>query len=223
MIKINELNRIAIGLIIGFAWLFHYSLISQHYEFAGGMRYDERFGITFSQRVYKTISLEQNLLAENEYSNYSFFLFVRNHQPLITSRFNWYYGGGLGLIRLKETVDLLPKSTPAISLQTGIEFSIKRLVLAAGVEPVFYSGREDFKFNMNAAISAKYAFIPKKKPRKPTFKERIFGKSGDKRKDAKKQSDKKKSSTKISKKATEVSKAESDEEKNWWEFWKKKR
>lgn len=211
------MNRIAIGLIIGFACLFHYPLISQHYEFAGGIRWDENFGITFSQRVYKTMSLEQNLLAENEYFNYSFFIYARNHKPLITSRFNWYYGGGLGLIRLKETPELPPKSTPALSLQTGIEFSIKRLVLSVGVEPVFYSSREDLKFNMNSVISAKYAFIPKKKPVKPTLKERIFGKSSDNRKDTKKQSARKKSS-KSRKIETEGSKAETDNEKKWWEF-----
>jgi hypothetical protein len=180
------LRKIAIGVIFVFALLTGLKLEAQHYEFAGGIRWGERFGITFSQRVYKNLSLEQNLLAENAISNYSLFIYVRNHEPLITSRFNWYYGGGLGLIRLKETIDLPPKSAPALSLQTGIEFNIKRLVLSAGVEPVFYSAREDFKFNMNNAISAKYVFIPKKKPKKPTLKERIFGKSGDKKKDTKK-------------------------------------
>ncbi|MEZ4908850.1 MAG: hypothetical protein R2771_14700 [Saprospiraceae bacterium] len=154
---------------------------SQKYDVAGGIRWGGDFGLTAVERVKDNITLEQNLIAENDISNYSLMLLGRYHRPLITSRFNWFVGGGLDFIRLKGDDERESKTTFGPVLQTGLELTIDRIVLDVSVEPVFYNDNSDFKFKMGKAFSVKYIFIKKKSKVNKKFSD-IFKKKNKKKK-----------------------------------------
>ena len=170
-----------------FIFLFVASTVSelsgQKYDFAGGLRWGGNFGLSLSERVYNNITLEQNFNAEDDKFNYTLFLLVRSHKRLLTNRFNWFYGGGPGLLNLKENDNLPSKNTLALGLQTGLEITLGRLTIAGALEPFFYSDRSEFRFNMDGVVSAKYVIIKRKSEWKENLKDKFSKKKKTKKSD----------------------------------------
>jgi hypothetical protein len=166
-----------------FVIFFNSGLSGQKYDFAGGLRWGGNFGFTLSERIINNITLEQNLNAEDEKFNYSVLLMARHHKRLLTNRFNWFYGGGAGLLNLKEKNNFPSKNTLALGLQTGLEFTVGRVSISGTLEPLFYSDRSDFRFNMNEVISAKYVIIKRKSEWKENLKDRFSKKKKSKKSD----------------------------------------
>lgn len=167
--------------IFMFIFFLNPDISGQKYDFAGGLRWGGNFGFTLSERIINNITLEQNLNAEDEKFNYSLLFMARHHKRLLTNRFNWFYGGGAGIMNLKEKNNFPSKNTLAIGLQTGLEFTVGRISISGALEPLFYSDRSDFRFNMNEVISAKYVIIKRKSEWKENLKDKFSKKKKSKK------------------------------------------
>lgn len=154
-------NKLIIVLIIIFL---NIDANAQKYYLAGGLRYGSNLGLTISELVYDKVTLEQDIISSYGDLNYSGFLLGRYHQHLISSRFNLFFGGGLGVFRLKSTQNSPAKTVFGPALKAGLELTVSRITISASLEPVYYNSRKDDKFFIDKAISAKYVFI--KKPSK---------------------------------------------------------
>ena len=155
--------------IVFFTFLSINFATAQKYDLAAGIRWGNEFGLTFAERIHDKVTLEQNLIAQNEYSNYSLMLLGRYHKSLITSRFNLFLGGGIDIIRLKGNNDVESKTTFGPVLQGGLELTISRFVIGASLEPVFYNGLDDYQFSFDKVMSVKYVIIKKKTKMKRKF------------------------------------------------------
>ena len=167
--------------LILFLFLTSTVINGQKYDFAGGLRWGGNFGFTFSERIINNVTLEQNLNAENEKYNYAIFLYARHHSRLLTNRFNWFYGGGPGLLNLKEKNDLPSVNSFALGLQTGLEFTVGRISIAGMLEPAFYSERSEFRFSMAQVVSARYVIIKRKSEWKENLKDKFSKKKKSKK------------------------------------------
>ncbi len=135
---------------------------AQKYNFAGGLRWGGNLGLSLSERVAKRVTLEQNITSENESYYYSFSALARYHQPLITNRFNWFYGGGFGIVGIKET-DRYPESTAtSFVLQTGLEYTISRATFYVALEPYTFLANSRLRFKIDKMFSIKYVIIKRK-------------------------------------------------------------
>ncbi len=135
---------------------------AQKYNFAGGLRWGGNLGLSLSERVARRVTLEQNILSENDSYYYYLSALVRYHQPLITNRFNWFYGGGFGIVGIKET-DIYPESTAtSFVLQTGLEYTINRATFYVALEPYTFLANSHLRFKMDKMFSIKYVIIKRK-------------------------------------------------------------
>jgi hypothetical protein len=167
------MNKSVFLMVMWFSIFSAVNMSGQKYDFAGGLRWGGNFGFTFSERIINNVTLEQNLNAETEKYNFGVFLFARHHKRLLTNRFNWFYGGGPGLLNLKEKNNLPAVNSLALGLQTGLEFTVGRISIAGVLEPVFYSDRSDFRFSMGQVVSAKYVIIKRKSEWKENLKDKF--------------------------------------------------
>jgi len=163
---------------------------AQKYNLAAGLRWGGDFGISVSERIAKRWTLEQNINAEDQYNYYSVFAIAKYHQPIVTKRFNLFYGGGPGIVRVKETGEFEEASCLSILGQTGLEFTINRISIYGALEPYFYNTAAGGRFKMHKVVSVKYVIVK----RKSRWREKLN----------KKLKWKKKSKNK----------------KPWWKFWK---
>ncbi|HHH52337.1 MAG TPA: hypothetical protein ENK91_01645, partial [Bacteroidetes bacterium] len=113
--------------VVGLIFFVSTNVFSQKYNFAAGLRWGGDFGISVSERIANKWTLEQNINAEDQYNYYSAFVLARYHQPIVTNRFNWFYGGGPGIVRVKETGDYPEATSLSLLGQTGLEFTINRV------------------------------------------------------------------------------------------------
>jgi len=168
-------------------------LFGQKYDLNVGVRWGGNFGISISERIGNKLTLEQNFNSEDLSNYYSVFALVKYHHPLITKRFNWFYGGGPGIVRIKETSDY-PESTKfSVALQTGLEHTIRRMTIYIALEPYSYISNSNIRFKMYKTFAIKYVFIKRKAKWKKKLKS-VFSKKKHKKKSKK---------------------------KPWWKIWKK--
>ena len=167
---------------------------AQKYNLAGGLRWGGDLGISLTERIGKRITLEQNFNSADENHYYSLFAVARYHQPLVTKRFNWFYGGGAGIVGVKKT-DSAPESNSfSLILQTGLEYTIKRATFYVALEPYAYTNNKNPRFYMHKVFSLKYVIFKRKLKWKKNFKDMF----------------------KLKKKKNDNTKP-----KPWWKFWKK--
>jgi len=135
---------------------------AQKYNVAAGIRWGGNLGLSFSERIAKKVTLEQNITSENENYYYALSALVRYHQPLITKRFNWFYGGGVGIVGIKET-DKYPESTAtSLVLQTGLEYTLGRATFYVALEPYGFLANSHLRFKMDKMFSIKYVILKRK-------------------------------------------------------------
>ncbi|HEB62781.1 MAG TPA: hypothetical protein ENI82_06485 [Bacteroidetes bacterium] len=170
---------------------------AQKYNLAAGLRWGGDFGLSISERIAKRWTLEQNINSEDENNYYSAFAIAKYHQPIVTSRFNWFYGGGPGMVRVKETPEYKEATSLSLLIQTGLEFTIKRVNLYAALEPYFYNTNSGARFKMHEVFAVKYVIIKRKSKWKQKMNKRFKWKK------------KKKKNT--------------DSDIPWWKFWEKKK
>jgi len=93
---------------------------------------------------------------------------LERHHPIISKRFNYYYGGGLSLGReesfiknsiTKEITQTYGNSTTGLDLIGGIEMTIANTTISLDYKPNFnMTGREEF-FRGQVGISARMVLV----------------------------------------------------------------
>ncbi len=158
-VRISQLQMVFIFLL---SILVFDSTNAQKYNLAAGLRWGGNLGLCVSERVAKRVTLEQNITSENANYYYSIAALVKYHQPLITNRFNWFYGGGIGIVGIKENVKYPESTATSFVLQTGLEYTIRRATFYVALEPYTFLANSHLRFRIDKMFSIKYVFIKRK-------------------------------------------------------------
>lgn len=171
--KLGMKNFVAILLI---AFLTQTSF-SQSYNTAGGARLGDDFGVTLKQRIGKRTTLEGIYMGGLISNDYNAGVLVEQHFPLISKRFNFYLGAGIGSRwNHIENTDKEFIQHYSVPMTFGLEFTIGRLNLSADVMPHFIMDKTvDKRFVSGSAFSLRYVFVKRKREKK----DGVFKKIGD--------------------------------------------
>jgi hypothetical protein len=165
---------------------------AQRYGTALGLRFgnsdlNRTVGLTVQQRIIEHVTLEA--IIQSDFSRNTYLsLLLEKHRPIISKRFNYYYGAGLGLGNeesfvknrgTKEIIHTYGNGTFGVDLIAGIELTLANAVIALDYKPnINLSGREEF-FRGQVGISAR-AVLVKSKEQKRRQKERQRAKKSSK-------------------------------------------
>ncbi|HRD82250.1 MAG: hypothetical protein IAE84_19870 [Saprospiraceae bacterium] len=139
---------------------------AQSYFTAGGLRMGTDWGLTLQQRVAKKTSVELILQTNFRRKEGMFTLLGEQHIPLISKRFNLYYGGGIhkGWYTEKPLygVDEPEISGPfGITAIGGAELTIGRLNLSYDVKPALNISGGSNVIYLQSGVSARYVIAKK--------------------------------------------------------------
>lgn len=148
---------------------------AQRYGTAAGLRlgsndFSKTVGITAQQRILKNITIEG--IAQSDFSrNTTLHLLLERHRPIISKRFNYYYGLGYSLgweesnIKNPATMEIITtygNNTNGIDLIGGIEMTILKTTVSLDYKPNFnMSGREEF-YRGQVGISVRTVIVKSK-------------------------------------------------------------
>ncbi|GAB2610945.1 hypothetical protein GCM10026987_05860 [Belliella aquatica] len=148
---------------------------AQRYGTAAGLRlgsndFSRTVGITAQQRILKNITIEG--IAQSDFSrNTTLHLLLERHRPIISKRFNYYYGLGYSLgweesnIKNPATMEIITtygNNTNGIDLIGGIEMTILNTTVSLDYKPNFnMSGREEF-YRGQVGISVRTVIVKSK-------------------------------------------------------------
>lgn len=152
---------------------------AQRYGTAVGLRLGNSgegrtFGISAQQRIIDHISLEGILQSDFNLNTTLSFL-LEKHNPIISKRFNYYYGAGVSFGREsstykddvnKELVQTYGNSTVGVDLIGGLELTVANTVISLDYKPnVNISGRNEF-YRGQVGISARVVLVKSKEQKK---------------------------------------------------------
>lgn len=157
---------------------------SQRYGTALGLRFgnsefNRTVGLTLQQRLAERITLE-GILQSDFSRNTTLSILAQKHSPIISKRFNYYYGAGIAFgneesfVKQPDTNEIVHtygNSTIGVDLITGIELTVANAVIALDYKPnINLSGRSEF-YRGQVGISARTVLV-KSKEQKRRQKER---------------------------------------------------
>ncbi|SIS77404.1 hypothetical protein [Belliella pelovolcani] len=148
---------------------------AQRYGTAAGLRlgsndYSRTLGLTAKQRILKHTTLEG--IIQSDFSrNTTMHLLLEQHKPIISKRFNYYYGLGYSFgweesqVKNPATMEIITtygNATNGIDLIAGIEMTVLNTTISLDYKPNFnMSGREEF-FRGQVGISARTVLVKSK-------------------------------------------------------------
>jgi hypothetical protein len=148
---------------------------AQRYGTAAGLRlgsndFSRTIGITAQQRLLKNITIEG--IAQSDFNrNTTLHVLLERHKPIISKRFNYYYGFGYSLgweesnIKNSATMEIITtfgNNTNGIDLVGGIEMTILNTTVSLDYKPNFnMSGREEF-YRTQVGISVRTVLVKSK-------------------------------------------------------------
>lgn len=173
---------------------------AQRYGTAVGLRFGNNnlsrtVGLTAQQRITKGLTVE-GIIQSDFKRNTTFTALLEKHRPIISKRFNYYYGvgGSFGkeesFVKDEESNQILHtygNSTAGIDLIGGLELTLLNTAISIDYKPnINLVGREEF-FRGQVGISARMVLVKSKeqkkkqrqrqkdknKSKKVTFKEQI--------------------------------------------------
>ncbi|PZX54111.1 hypothetical protein [Algoriphagus chordae] len=152
---------------------------AQRYGTAVGLRFGNNnlyrtVGLTAQQRITKRISIE-GILQSDFKLNTTFSALMEKHHPIISKRFNYYYGfgGSFGVeesfIKDEETKQILHtygNTTVGVDLIGGLELTLLNAVISLDYKPnINLVGREEF-YRGQVGISARMVVVKSKEQKK---------------------------------------------------------
>lgn len=148
---------------------------SQRYGTAFGLRFgnseiSRTIGLTFQQRIVDRVTAEAIL--QSDFSrNTTLSILGEFHRPIISKRFNYYYGAGLSFGNeesfvknpsTKEIIHTYGNPTTGIDLIAGVELTVANAVISLDYKPnINLVGREEF-FRGQVGISARTVLVKSK-------------------------------------------------------------
>ncbi|MCH7399146.1 hypothetical protein MM236_14170 [Belliella sp. DSM 107340] len=162
-------------LLLSFFLFFSNVTFGQRYGTAAGLRlgsndFSRTVGITAQQRILKHVTLEG--IIQSDFSrNTTMHLLIEKHKPIISKRFNYYYGLGYSLgweesnVKNPATMEVVTtygNNTNGIDLIAGIEMTVLNTTISLDYKPNFnMSGREEF-YRGQVGISARTVIVKSK-------------------------------------------------------------
>lgn len=152
---------------------------AQRYGTAFGVRLgnsdiNRTVGLSLQQRVADRITIE-GILQSDFSRNTTFSILGEKHHPIISKRFNYYYGGGVSFGNeesfvknpsTKEIIHTYGNATTGIDLIAGIEMTLANAVISLDYKPNFnLAGREEF-YRGQVGISARTVLVKSKEQKK---------------------------------------------------------
>ena len=140
-------------------------LSAQSYNTTLGLRMGTDWGLTVQQRILKRITIEGIIQSSARRDEAVISLLLEKHMPVLTRRFNIYYGAGLHKGWIEQPLraeDAIPNPF-GLSLIAGGEMTLLRLNLSYDIKPVinFTGGTSSMYFQ--SGISIRYVLNKKKK------------------------------------------------------------
>lgn len=169
------LRKITPFILLGLFILISSQSNAQRYGTAAGLRlgsndYSRTVGITAQQRILKNVTLE-GIVQSDFNRNTTLHLLLEKHKPIISKRFNYYYGLGYSLgweesnIKnpiTKEIITTYGNNTNGIDLIGGIEMTILNTTVSLDYKPNFnMSGKEEF-YRGQVGISVRTVIVKSK-------------------------------------------------------------
>ncbi|HMN90901.1 MAG TPA: hypothetical protein PKD70_01230 [Saprospiraceae bacterium] len=131
---------------------------AQSYNTALGMRLGTDWGVTLQQRIANRTTLEVLLQSSLQREEVLLTVMGEQHLPVISRRFNIYYGGGLhkGWINETDRNDE-PYANPfGVTFIGGIEMSLARLNISYDFKPAINITGGQHNFYTQTGISLRY-------------------------------------------------------------------
>lgn len=169
------LRKITPFILLGLFILISSQSNAQRYGTAAGLRlgsndYSRTVGITAQQRILKNVTVE-GIVQSDFNRNTTLHLLLEKHKPIISKRFNYYYGLGYSLgweesnIKnpiTKEIITTYGNNTNGIDLIGGIEMTILNTTVSLDYKPNFnMSGKEEF-YRGQVGISVRTVIVKSK-------------------------------------------------------------
>lgn len=154
-------------------------VFAQRYGTALGLRFgnseiSRTVGLTLQQRVLDRVTLEG--IIQSDFSrNTTFSLLAQKHSPIISKRFNLYYGAGIAFGKeesfvkdsgTNEIIHTYGNSTIGVDMIGGIELTIVGAVISLDYKPnINLTGREEF-YRGQIGISARTVLVKSKEQKR---------------------------------------------------------
>ncbi len=169
------MKKIFLTIAIAFVAINTYA---QSYNTALGIRLEDDFKFSISQRVFNHTTLESNL-SDGLFSNRKYAsLAIKQHHNIITRRLNFFVGAGYygqSLLNEKDEVQDFTFKNQGILTTFGAEMTIGRLNVSVDYSPQYslssdYTGK---RLSADSAISLKYV-LWKRQSKAKKFIKNIF-------------------------------------------------
>lgn len=154
-------------------------LLAQRYGTAAGVRLgnsqlSRTVGLSVQQRIVERVTVE-GILQSDFSRNTTLSVLAKKHSPIISKRFNYYYGGGIAFgreesfIKNDETMQVdhtFGNATVGVDLIGGIELTVANAVLSLDYKPnINLAGRSEF-YRGQIGISARTVLVKSKEQKK---------------------------------------------------------
>ena len=160
--------------------LFSFSdLQAQRYGTSVGLRMgntnlSRTIGISAQQRLLENITLE-GIVQSDFNTNTTLHLLLEKHRPILSKRFNYYYGAGLSVgqeesfvknRQSKEITQTYGNVTSGVDLIAGFEMTMFNTTFSVDYKPnINITGREEF-FRGQVGISARMVLVKSREQNK---------------------------------------------------------
>ncbi len=138
---------------------------SQSYNTTFGLRMGTDWGISFKQRLLKRVTFEAIAQTSTQREEFILTGLVEKHMPILTRRFNIYWGGGLhkGWIEqpLREE-DAIPHPF-GVTLIAGGELTFARINLSYDFKPAFNISGGERQIYTQAGVTVRYVLNKRSK------------------------------------------------------------
>lgn len=172
------MNKYAFLFLVFFA-LNNVQVSAQRYGTAFGVRLgnsdiNRTVGLSLQQRVMEKVTLE-GILQTDFSRNTTLSVLAEKHHPIISKRFNYYYGGGLSFGKeesfvknpsTKEIIHTYGNATAGVDFIAGIEMTLANAVISLDYKPnINLVGREEF-YRGQVGLSARTVLVKSKEQKK---------------------------------------------------------
>lgn len=155
------------------------ALFAQRYGTAAGLRLgnselSRTVGLTVQQRIVDRVTVE-GILQSDFSRNTTLSILGKKHSPIISKRFNYYYGGGIAFgneesfVKNSETMQIdhtFGNSTVGVDLIGGIELTVANAVISLDYKPnINLAGRSEF-YRGQVGISARTVLVKSKEQKR---------------------------------------------------------
>jgi len=140
----------------------------------GNNQISRSFGLTAQQRIADHVSLEA-ILQSDFNLNSTISILAKKHHPIISKRFNYFYGAGLSFGKEESFVknentktisQTYGNSTTGMDLIIGAEITLLNTVISIDYKPnINFSGREEF-YRGQIGIAARLVLVKSKEQKK---------------------------------------------------------